>query len=147
MRPSTPPSRKHAVWSAAVHAPVRFGSLMKGYRLPRLSSVWEKSPRRSSSVGIRYDTASLPPVRGRNSSAWKKNSLLVPPGFPIGPPIEYPISCCFRMGFGVPLRMLALLFSFQSEFRRTLYNEPRKRLVPLLLTAVTCSPLDRPYSA
>ena len=73
--------------SAAVQTPVRFGSLMYGYRLPRLSRL------REVSLPLQFGRhpeihASLPPVRGRNSSAWKKNSLLLPPGFPIGPPIE-----------------------------------------------------------
>jgi hypothetical protein len=43
--------------------------------------------------------------------------------------------------------MFARLLAFQSELRSTSYTEPRKRLEPLLVTAVTCSPLDRPNSA
>ena len=43
--------------------------------------------------------------------------------------------------------MFVLLFAYQSEFRSTSYTEPRNRFVPLFVTAVICSPLERPYSA
>ncbi len=59
IRPTTPPSWKQAVVTAAavgvgaVHAPVLCGSRMYGKKLPLLSVDCEKSPARSSAVGIR----------------------------------------------------------------------------------------------
>ena len=43
--------------------------------------------------------------------------------------------------------MFVLLFEFHLELRSTSYSEPWNRLVPLLVTALICNPLDRPYSA
>ena len=53
IRPSTPPSAKHAVWLAAEQVPATAGFLMYGYGFPRLSVDFEKSPCRSSAVGSR----------------------------------------------------------------------------------------------
>src|SRR4030095_16087325 len=120
---------------------------MYGNGFPRLSVDWEKSPARSRAVGSRNVCCAPPPVAGLNSSARKKKSLLLPPGFPTGPPMENPKSCAFDTVFGTPFCLLASLLEFQSELRRTLYTEPRNRFVPLLVTAITCRPLRRPYSA
>ena len=88
-----------------------------------------------------------PVVRGRHSWLKKKNSLLLPPGFPTGPPMEYPQSLSFEIVFGLPLRSFCQLLLFQSEFRSMSYTEPRNWFVPLLVTAEIWTPLERPYSA
>ena len=50
-------------------------------------------------------------------------------------------------GFGSPFFSFTQLFAFQSEFILMSYADPRKRFVPLFVTAVICRPDDRPYSA
>jgi hypothetical protein len=60
---------------------------MYGNGLPLLSNEPEKSPWRSASVGILNRLMAPADSRGRYSCAQKKNSLLLPPGLPTGPPI------------------------------------------------------------
>src|SRR5580765_4060484 len=49
--------------------------------------------------------------------------------------------------FGSPFFWLTQLFVFQSESFRNVYNDEWNLFDPLFVTAVICSPLDRPYSA
>src|SRR3954471_23660518 len=60
--------------------------------------------------------------------------------------MEPPQSRCLETVLGSPLRMLVRLLLFQLEFRSTSYSDPRSLLVPLFVTAVTWTPLARPYS-
>src|SRR5713226_8207467 len=109
------PAKHAAPPVTLLHEPDNSGSRMKTRRF-RLSKVWEKSPRRYSSVGTRRWFS--PPGSVRESRSWdqKKNSLfrclLNPPGNNTGPPsVQAPLSnlynglCnpCWRREYSLPL--------------------------------------------
>ena len=103
--------------SDALHGRPVVKSRMYGNGSPLLSTLCEKSPRRSSAVGTRALCTVGGLVRRWNSSLQKKNSFFfssLKPGNATGPPIVYPESLRDVFGFGTS--GVSRLFKYELAF-------------------------------
>ena len=114
---------------------------MYGYGLPLLSVVFEKSPWRSSAVGIRYRDDVVAARARLEFLGVEEEQLVAAARLADGtadriPPVALPRGRSSDRRSGCSSWLLA----FQSELRSTSYSEPRNRLVPLFVTARDLQP-------
>jgi len=118
--------------------------------LPFWSTLLEKLPARSRSVGTVTYLAEKGCNCRWNSSLQKKNSLSLLRlifGITTGPPIVQPWSLNRKRLRGRPSRLFFQLLAFMLSLRWYQYPLPWNWDVPLLVTTEICAPMARPYSA